>query len=143
MLGGVHVESELGLAGHSDADAALHALTDAILGALGAGDIGTQFPDTDPQYKDADSAEFVRSAITMVRQQNMRVENADLTILAEKPKLSGAKDAMKNRIAELLEAPASRIAVKAKTNEKMGFVGRGEGIAVMATVMLIEDDSNE
>lgn len=138
MLGGVHVPSELGLAGHSDADAALHALTDAILGALGAGDIGTQFPDTDPQYKDADSSAFVRRAVEMARAENLRVGNADVTILAEKPRLSDAKDAMKSRIAELLGVTPAAVAVKAKTNEKMGFVGRGEGIAVMAAVMLVE-----
>lgn len=136
VLGGVRIEHDRGLAGHSDADAALHALTDAILGALGEDDIGQHFPDTDPQWKDADSSRFVRHAVELAGRRGWSVANCDLTIVAEQPKLGPHKQAMKHRIAELLGVPAERVAVKAKTNERMGWIGRGEGLAVMAAVLL-------
>lgn len=136
VLGGVRIEHEQGLAGHSDADAALHALTDALLGALAAGDIGERFPDTDPRWAGADSATFVRQAVELARRQGWRVENADVTVLAERPKLSAHKPAMRERIAALLGVGAEAVSVKAKTNERMGFVGREEGIAALAVVCL-------
>jgi 2-C-methyl-D-erythritol 4-phosphate cytidylyltransferase/2-C-methyl-D-erythritol 2,4-cyclodiphosphate synthase len=136
MLGGVRVEHTLGLAGHSDADAALHAVTDAILGALGAGDIGEHFPDADPRWRDADSAVFVRHAMDLARTAGLRVGNCDVTILCEAPRLSPYKAAMKARIAELLGVSPDQVSVKAKTNEGMGWVGRGEGSAVFAVVLL-------
>ena len=139
MLGGVRIDHALGLAGHSDADAVLHAITDAILGAIGADDIGQQFPDTDPRWAEADSAVFVRRAVEMAAEQSCRVGNCDVTILAEQPKLGPHKAAMRRRIAELLGVCQTAVAVKAKTGEGMGFVGRGEGIAALAAVLLIPD----
>lgn len=136
VLGGVRIEHGQGLAGHSDADAVLHALTDALLGALAAGDIGELFPDTDPRWAGEDSATFVRQAVELARRQGWRVENADVTVLAERPKLSAHKPAMRERIAALLGVGAEAVSVKAKTNEQMGFVGRGEGIAALAVVCL-------
>ncbi len=136
VLCGVEIPSDVGLAGHSDADVALHAVTDAILGALGEGDIGENFPDTDPQWKDADSTQFVRYAIDLAAEQGMRLGNCDLTLLLERPKLKPYKKAMLDRLAEILQVAPSRVAVKAKTNEGMGFVGRREGIAALATVLL-------
>lgn len=136
MLGGVRIDHDCGLAGHSDADAVLHAVTDAILGAIGAGDIGDQFPDTDPQWAGADSAVFVSHAVRLAKDQDLAVVNCDVTVLAERPKLGSAKQLMRKRIAELLGTDSSRVSVKAKTNEQMGFIGRGEGIAAMAIVLL-------
>ena len=136
VLGGVRIEHEQGLAGHSDADAVLHAITDAILGAIAAGDIGELFPDTDPQYKDADSALFVRHAVKLAKEAGCHVGNCDVTVLAERPKLAPYKQAMRSRIAELLGVEPEAVSVKAKTNEGMGFIGKGEGIAAIAVVML-------
>lgn len=138
MLGGVSIPHEFGLAGHSDADAVLHAVIDALLGAAGLGDIGEQFPDTDAAHADADSAQLLARTVEMLRQRGLRPAGADVTILAEAPKLSPHKPAMKARIAFLLGVPEDRVAVKAKTNEGMAFVGRGEGIAAMA-VAVVED----
>lgn len=139
ILCNVRVPSELGLAGHSDADAALHALTDAILGAIGAGDIGQHFPDTDPRWKDSDSAVFLRHAVKLAGQKNFRVGNCDLTIITESPRLGPLKDKMRQRLAEILVVPADCISVKAKSNEAMGFIGRGEGLAVLASVLLTDE----
>lgn len=136
MLGGVRIEHASGLAGHSDADAVLHAVTDAILGAIGAGDIGEHFPDTDPQWRGADSAIFVRRAMELARQAGLRVANCDVTVLCEAPKLTPHKAAMRQRIAELLGVGPDRVGVKAKTNEGMGWVGQGEGLAALAVVLL-------
>ncbi|RPI63889.1 MAG: 2-C-methyl-D-erythritol 2,4-cyclodiphosphate synthase [Planctomycetaceae bacterium] len=138
MLGGVLVAHDMGLAGHSDADAALHAITDAILGALGLGDIGEHFPDGDPKWRNADSRHFVLHAVQLAHQHGMKVGNCDLTIITESPKLRAAKPLMKASIAEMLGVPQSAVAVKAKTNEHMGWIGRGEGLAAMAVVMLVE-----
>lgn len=137
-LGGVAIEHEVGLAGHSDADAVLHAVTDAILGALGEGDIGQVFPDSDPRWAGADSAEFVRHAVARCTEKGSRVGNCDITVLAERPRLGPHREAMRRRIAELLEVSPEAVSVKAKTNEAMGFVGRGEGVAVVAVVLLLE-----
>jgi len=136
MLGGVRLEHPLGLAGHSDGDAVLHAVTDAILGALAAGDIGEHFPDTDPRWAGADSAIFVSHAVELAKSGGYTVANCDVVVLAEKPMISPHKLAMRDKIATLLGAPVECVSVKAKTNEQMGLVGRGEGIAVMAAVML-------
>jgi len=136
ILGGVRIEHDQGLAGHSDADAVLHAVTDAILGAIAAGDIGEHFPDTDPKWAGADSAVFVRRALELADKQGFRIGNCDVTIMAERPKLTSHKAAMRRRIAELLGVEPSAVSVKAKTNEGMGCIGRAEGIAAMAVVML-------
>jgi len=139
VLGGLRIEHEQGLAGHSDADAVLHAITDAILGAIAAGDIGELFPDSDPRWAGADSSAFVLHAAALAARQRLFVGNCDVTILAEAPKLGPLKKAMATRIAELLACPADRVCVKAKTNERMGFVGRSEGIAAFAVVLLEEE----
>jgi len=143
MLGGLRVEYDKGLAGHSDADAVLHAVTDAILGAMAAGDIGDLFPDSDPKWAGADSAAFVRHAAKLAERAGMTVGNCDVTVLAEAPRLGSLKKAMAARIAELLSCPPERVSVKAKTNEQMGFVGSGEGIAAFAAVMLKEELEEE
>jgi len=138
MLGGVQIDHPQGLAGHSDGDAMLHALTDAILGAIGAGDIGEQFPDTDPQYAGADSAAFVAKALAMAKEKGFGVVNCDLTVIAESPRLGPHKDAIRRRVAELLGVGPHVVSVKAKSNEGMGFIGRGEGLAAMAAVLLTD-----
>ena len=143
VLGGIRIEHRCGLAGHSDGDAVLHALTDAILGALAAGDIGECFPDTDPQWRDADSGRFVEFAVGLAGRQGYRVQNCDVTILAEEPRLGPHKPQMQARIAELLGIAPDAVGVKAKTNEKMGFIGRSEGIAAMAVVMLLRNLDEE
>ena len=137
VLGGVTIDSARGLAGHSDADAVLHAVTDALLGAVAAGDIGEWFPNTDPQWQGADSARFVAEAMAVVTDRGLRVANCDVT--AESPKLGPVKPQMQSRIAELLAVDETCIAVKAKTGEGMGFIGHGEGIAVMAAVLLTDE----
>jgi len=139
MLGGVEIPAEAGLAGHSDGDVVLHALTDALLGALAAGDIGRHFPDTDPRWAGADSARFVKHAVGLAAERGCRVANCDLTVLAEKPKLAPHAAAIRRRVAELLGTGSEVVSVKAKTNEGMGFVGREEGIAALAAVMLTTD----
>ena len=143
VLGGVRIGEAGGLAGHSDADAVLHAVTDAILGALAAGDIGEHFPDTDPRWKDADSGAFVAEAVRLAGERGLAVGNCDVTVLAEAPRLGPHKDAMRQNIAGLLGVGAQRVSVKAKTGEGMGFVGRGEGIAAMAAVLLNEREGND
>ncbi|MDP6546026.1 MAG: 2-C-methyl-D-erythritol 2,4-cyclodiphosphate synthase [Phycisphaerae bacterium] len=135
-LGGVEIPHHCGLLGHSDADAVLHAITDAILGAAGHDDIGELFPDTDPQYRNADSTAFLQRALSIASEQGLGVVNCDVTILAQAPRLGDHKRGMKARLAELLALPTGRVAVKAKTNEFMGLVGQGEGIAVIAAVLL-------
>jgi 2-C-methyl-D-erythritol 2,4-cyclodiphosphate synthase len=136
ILGGITIPHSHGLAGHSDADAVAHALTDAILGAAGAGDIGRLFPDTDPRWRDADSLELLRSAHDLVRSRGWALRQADLTIIAERPKLGPHLDSMAQGLAGRLGVTAADIGVKAKTNEGMGFIGRGEGIAVIAVATL-------
>jgi len=135
-LGGVEIPHNCGLLGHSDADVLLHAVTDAILGAAGHDDIGELFPDTDPQYRGADSSVFLAGALEIAAGQGLAVVNCDVTILAEKPKLAEHKQRIKEHLAMLLSVPAARVAIKAKTNEQMGFIGRGEGIVALAAVML-------
>ncbi|MCX7891918.1 MAG: 2-C-methyl-D-erythritol 2,4-cyclodiphosphate synthase [Burkholderiales bacterium] len=136
VIGGVDIPSERGLAGHSDADVLLHAVTDAILGAAGLGDIGRHFPDTDPAYAGADSRLLLREAARRVREAGFAVANVDATIIAEAPKMAPHIPAMVANIAADLALPASQVNVKAKTTERLGFVGRGEGIAAEAVALL-------
>ena len=136
ILGGVTIPHSHGLAGHSDADAVAHALTDAILGAAAAGDIGQLFPDSDPQWKDADSMELLRTAHELVRGRGLRLVQADLTILTELPRLQPHLAPMAASLAARLALPTGAINLKAKTNEGMGFIGRGEGLAVLAVALL-------
>jgi 2-C-methyl-D-erythritol 2,4-cyclodiphosphate synthase len=136
VLGGLTIPHARGLAGHSDADAVAHALTDAILGAAGAGNIGQLFPDDDPQWKDADSMELLRTAHELVRGRGYALAQADLTIITEQPKLGPHLAAMGIALTQRLGLAAGAVNVKAKTNEGMGFIGRGEGLAVIAVALL-------
>jgi len=136
VLGGVTIPHALGLAGHSDADAVAHALTDAILGAAGAGNIGQLFPDNDPQWKDADSMELLRTAHELVRGRGLTLAQADCSVIAEQPKLAPHLAAMGAALSSRLGLAAGAVSVKAKTNEGMGFIGRGEGLAVIAVAVL-------
>jgi 2-C-methyl-D-erythritol 2,4-cyclodiphosphate synthase len=136
VLGGLSIPHSHGLAGHSDADAVAHALTDAILGAAGAGNIGQLFPDNDPQWKDADSMELLRTAHELVRGRGYTLVQADLTVIAEQPKLAPHLNPMAAALAQRLGLPAGAINVKAKTNEGLGWIGEGQGIAVIAVAAL-------
>src|SRR5436189_425368 len=140
-LGGVRIPYDKGLAGHSDADVVLHAITDAILGALGAGDIGDHFPPSDPQWRGAPSSLFLDHARALVEAAGGRIDHVDVTIVCEAPRIGPYRDAMRTRIAELLRLPPARISIKATTTERLGFTGRGEGIAAqaVASVRLPED----
>ena len=143
MLGGVRIDHARGLDGHSDADAVLHAVTDAVLGAMALGDIGELFSDTDAKWKGADSAVFVAEAVRLAAVKGFAVGNCDVTVLAEAPKLAPHKDLMKTRVASLLGVAPDRVSIKAKTSEGMGFVGRGEGLAAIAVVMMKKADNND
>jgi 2-C-methyl-D-erythritol 4-phosphate cytidylyltransferase/2-C-methyl-D-erythritol 2,4-cyclodiphosphate synthase len=132
MICGIEVPHDRTAVGHSDADVGLHALTDALLGSIGAGDIGTYFPPSDPKWKGADSATFLRHAASLVADKGGRIVNADLTLLCERPKIGPHRQAMIDRIAGILSLPPDRVAVKATTTEKLGFLGRSEGIAAQA-----------
>jgi 2-C-methyl-D-erythritol 2,4-cyclodiphosphate synthase len=136
ILGGIRVEHSRGLLGHSDADVVLHAVTDALLGAAGLGDIGDAFPDTNPVYKDCDSAKFVTEAVARLNQLGWRIVNLDVTIFAQEPKLGPVKAAMAENIAKLLGIPAGNVNVKAKTGEHVGHIGRGEAIGCHAVVLI-------
>jgi 2-C-methyl-D-erythritol 2,4-cyclodiphosphate synthase len=136
IIGGVDVNYEKGLLGHSDADALIHAIVDAIIGALGEGDIGRHFPDTDPHLKGISSLVILKRAADMAVQRRYYVNNVDSTVILEKPKLYASIEEMRRNIAKVLGVDYSRVNVKAKTNEKMGFIGRGEGIAAFAVVTL-------
>ena len=138
IIGGIEIPHTKGLVGHSDADVLLHAITDAALGAIGEGDIGRHFPDTDPKYKDADSAKLLEYIWKIVNDKGYILGNVDCTIMAQKPKMAPYIEQMRNRIAELLDANPSQVNVKATTTEKLGFVGRDEGIAALATILLIK-----
>jgi 2-C-methyl-D-erythritol 4-phosphate cytidylyltransferase/2-C-methyl-D-erythritol 2,4-cyclodiphosphate synthase len=137
-LCGVQVPHEAGLIGHSDADVGMHALTDAIYGALAEGDIGRHFPPSDPQWKGADSAVFLRHAAELVRQRGYQISNADVTLICEAPKVGPHAIAMQDRLAQIMGLEPGRVSVKATTSERLGFTGRREGIASMATVALIK-----
>lgn len=136
IIGGITIPYEKGLLGHSDADVLLHTISDACLGAIGEGDIGKHFPDTDPDFKDADSAKLMEHVWQLVKEKGYELVNADCTIIAQKPKMAPYIEEMRVRIAQLLEAEVDQINVKATTTEKLGFTGRGEGIASQAVVLL-------
>lgn len=141
-LCGVKIDHEKGLSGHSDADVALHALTDALLGALGDGDIGAHFPPSDPQWRGAASHRFVEHAATLIRQAGGVIDHVDVTIICEAPKIGPHRDAMRIAIAGMLAVPITKVSVKATTTERLGFTGRGEGIAAQAaaTIRLPEEE---
>ena len=138
ILGGVKIEFELGLLGHSDADVLLHAVSDALLGAAGLGDIGRHFPDTDPQYKGADSRVLLRHVVKLVNESGYRISNVDVTMIAQKPKLKDHIPQMVKNIAADLEIPENRVNVKATTEEKLGFTGSMEGLRCHAVCLLEE-----
>ena len=139
-LGGVEIASTHGLLGHSDADVLLHAITDAILGAAGLGDIGRLFPDTDASHKGADSLALLRIAAQKVRAAGWTVANVDAVVIAQRPKIAPHVDAMRARIAPVLGVEASAIGIKGKTSEHLGFAGRGEGIAAQAVALLVRGE---
>jgi 2-C-methyl-D-erythritol 2,4-cyclodiphosphate synthase len=136
MLGGVRVPHERGVVAHSDGDVLLHALVDALLGAAGLGDIGQHFPDSDPAWRGADSRRFVSATLELLARARWRVVNADLTLLAQAPRVATQRDAIRASIASLLGLPAAQVNVKATTTEQLGAIGRSEGLAAMATVLL-------
>lgn len=140
IIGGITIPYERGLIGHSDADVLLHTITDAALGAIGEGDIGRHFPDTDPDFKDADSAMLLEHIWKLVDARGYKLGNIDCTIIAQKPKMAPHIDAIRARVAELLQTDVSQVNVKATTTEKLGFTGREEGIASMATILLLKKD---
>jgi 2-C-methyl-D-erythritol 2,4-cyclodiphosphate synthase len=134
ILGGVRIAESGGLAGHSDADAVLHAITDALLGAAGAGDIGHYFPSTDERWRDAESSVFVREAKRILDEMSAEISNLDVTIITQQPKLAPHRDEMIASIARLLDLPEGHVNVKATTTDHLGFTGRGEGLCAMAIV---------
>ncbi|HSJ06976.1 MAG TPA: 2-C-methyl-D-erythritol 2,4-cyclodiphosphate synthase [Longimicrobiales bacterium] len=136
VLGGVTIDHAAGLLGHSDADAVAHAVTDAVLGAAGLGDIGRHFPPTDERWKDADSLDLLRRAAQLAEEENYQVVNVDVTVVCEAPRLAPHVDEMGRRLAAALGIAPRLVSVKGKTNEGMGWVGRGEGIAAMAVVLV-------
>ena len=138
ILCGVEVPYELGLLGHSDSDVALHALSDALLGAAALGDIGKHFPDTDERFKGADSAKLLEHVVHLVEEKGWQVNNVDITIIAQKPKLASYILAMRSRVAQVLKIDEDCVNVKATTTEKLGFTGRGEGIAAEAIASLVK-----
>jgi len=138
-LGGVEIESTHGLLGHSDADVLLHAITDALLGAAGLGDIGQLFPDTDARHKGADSLELLRAAVARVHAAGWKVANVDAVVIAQRPKIAPHVAAMQARIAPVLGVDAAAIGIKGKTSEHLGFTGRGEGIAAQAVALLVAE----
>lgn len=140
ILGGVRIPYLYGLQGHSDADVLLHAICDALLGAIAEGDIGRHFPDTDPQYRDIRSTLLLERVVTKVKEKGFHLLNVDATIVAQKPKLLDFIPRMVNEIAKVLEIDTSRINVKATTTEGLGFTGRGEGIAAYAVALVEEDE---
>lgn len=140
IIGGIEIPYERGLIGHSDADVLLHTITDAALGAIGEGDIGRHFPDTDPDFKDADSAKLLEYIWKMVDERGYKLGNVDCTIIAQKPKMAPYIETIRARVAELLQADVSQVNVKATTTERLGFTGREEGIASMATILLLKKE---
>lgn len=139
IVGGVHIPYEKGLLGHSDGDVLLHAITDAILGALGKGDIGTHFPDTDDTYKDADSLQLLDQVWQFAKQSGFKLGNLDATIIAQRPKMQPYTAQMIEIIADVLGAERTQINIKASTTEQLGFIGRGEGMAAQTIVCLLKD----
>src|SRR5690625_676349 len=139
IIGGVELPHDKGLLGHSDADVLLHAITDALLGALALGDIGTWFPDTDPEYSGADSGELLREVWRMVGDKGWRIGNVDATVIAEQPRLNPHIETIRQSVAALLQVEVGRVSVKATTSEKLGFLGAGEGIAAHAVALVKTD----
>ena len=139
ILGGIEIPWEKGLLGHSDADVVCHALSNALLGAIGEGDIGQHFPDSDPRYTGASSVTLLQVVMEQVKGQGFRLGNADITIFAQKPKLSPYRDAMRKQLARILESEVSAVNIKATTGEKMGYIGREEGMMAEAVVLLESD----
>jgi 2-C-methyl-D-erythritol 2,4-cyclodiphosphate synthase len=137
MLGGVRVAHTSGVVAHSDGDVVLHAVCDALLGAGGLGDIGQHFSDKDPRWKGADSAKFVTAVLLMLIERQLRVGNVDVTVIGEVPKVGPVRDAIRARLAELLHIPLNDVNIKATTTERLGFLGRSEGIAAQAVVLLV------
>jgi 2-C-methyl-D-erythritol 2,4-cyclodiphosphate synthase len=140
ILGGITIPHPRGLAGHSDADVVLHALTDALLGAVGLGDIGDAYPDTDPQWKGANSALFLNATVAKLQALGWRVGNADITIFAQEPKLGSVKATIRENLARLLNVPADCVNVKAKTGERVGHIGRAEAIGCHAVVLIHREE---
>jgi 2-C-methyl-D-erythritol 2,4-cyclodiphosphate synthase len=138
MLGGVRIAHSRGVVAHSDGDVVLHALCDALLGAAGLGDIGQHFPDSDPRWKGAASARFVTAVLELLRARRLAVLNADLTVIAEAPRIAPHRAAICREVARLLEVPVERVNLKATTTEGLGFLGRAEGVAAQAVVLLSE-----
>jgi 2-C-methyl-D-erythritol 2,4-cyclodiphosphate synthase len=136
ILGGVELEHDRGLLGHSDADVLVHAIVDALLGAAGLDDIGAHFPDTDERFKDADSMELLRTVVTFLTVEGFAVEHVDTTVVMERPKLAPHRDAIRAALAAGLDVDVARVNVKASTGEGLGFVGRGEGVAALAVATL-------
>ncbi|MFT8555253.1 MAG: bifunctional 2-C-methyl-D-erythritol 4-phosphate cytidylyltransferase/2-C-methyl-D-erythritol 2,4-cyclodiphosphate synthase [Zymomonas mobilis] len=136
MLGGIKIPHDHGLAGHSDADVALHALTDALLGAIADGDIGTHFPPSDPQWKGANSTQFLEYAVALAKKAGAIIDHADVTVICEAPKVGPYRPAMRKHIAQILGLPEQRVSIKATTTEKLGFTGRKEGIAAQAVTSI-------
>jgi 2-C-methyl-D-erythritol 2,4-cyclodiphosphate synthase len=141
ILGGLRIESERGPEGHSDGDALTHALADAILGALGEGDLGVHFPDNDPQWKNADSLQLLTRVVWLAHERGFKIVNADSTVSLERPKLQDYIDAMRENLARTLNIEIQRISVKAKTGEGLDAVGRGEAVTVQAIIMLTKTHS--
>lgn len=142
IICGVKIPYEKGLLGHSDADVALHALSDALLGAAALGDIGRHFPDTDEKYKGADSRVLLREVVRLIGEKGYAVENADVTIVAQRPKMSPHIEQMRKNIAEDLNVDIDAVNVKATTTEKLGFEGRGEGISATAVALLKQEETH-
>jgi 2-C-methyl-D-erythritol 2,4-cyclodiphosphate synthase len=140
ILGGVRVEHARGLAGHSDADIVLHALTDALLGAAGLGDIGDAYPDTDPAYQDADSRLFLRETLARLNRAGFRVVNVDVIVFAQEPKLGAVKGRIRANLAELLGLPPDAVNVKAKTGERVGHIGRAQALACQVVALIDRAD---
>lgn len=140
VLGGVEIKHKYGLEGHSDADVICHALIDALLGASGAGDIGDHFPDTDPQYKDVSSLQLLAKTVNLMRQKNYAIINVDIVLLLETPKISVYKGKMREALAKTMGISLEQVNIKAATNEKLGFIGRQEGAAALAVVLLNEKE---
>ncbi|WP_062309721.1 2-C-methyl-D-erythritol 2,4-cyclodiphosphate synthase [Alicyclobacillus sendaiensis] len=140
VLGGVRIDAPFGLVGHSDADVVAHAIMDALLGSLGLGDIGQHFPPDDPQFEGADSLSLMGEVVRMVGREGYRVGNVDVMVIAERPKLLPHVPEMRKRLAEVLQVRERDVSIKATTNEKMGFIGRGEGIAAQAVALVIPSD---
>lgn len=136
IIGGVEIPYEKGLLGHSDADVLLHVITDALLGAIGEGDLGKHFPDTDQAFKDADSKELLKKAWGLAKEKGYRLGNVDATIIAQKPKMAPHIESMRAVVSVLFEAERDQVNIKATTTEKLGFTGRGEGIAAQAVILI-------